>query len=412
MRLIVLLLLPALLSAQLEVGLSAYYPFELSLGDASGEPTNLGSPEGAVDYECGVIGSSILLTGPDDFVRIPGGASNNVNRVFNDDDFSVSLYFKPLSETGGEQFLMAKRDTACGSDAPDFFVQYNPGTRQLTAEIRGASGLRSELVYTLDNLSCWQHLVIVREDVQFRLYINGLLVSDTDAPQRLNIDNPGDLLIGAGACPAPGVTSFSGLIDELRVYNRSLLTSEVQQLYLFPDRILTPDQTRFLGQGVEVQVNSNCGTTFSWTPPDPVASPDEAEPTITPVTAGRRKFQVRIQDGLTSCIASDTLILQVIDPEGLDCGTVFLPKAFTPNGIGPVQNETFGIANPFAVGELVSFEIYDRYGEQVFRTDDQFGRWDGTFRGQAVNAGVMLWRVVYRCEEEEIVRSGSVTVLR
>ena len=104
--------------------------------------------------------------------------------------------------------------------------------------------------------------------------------------------------------------------------------------------------------------------------------------------------------------------VQVIDPNTLDCSEVFLPKAFTPNGIGPSVNETFGISNPFAIPELVSFEIRNRWGGKMFATADVFGRWDGTFDGEDVNPGVYLWRIIFRCEGQEIEATGSVTVLR
>ena len=136
------------------------------------------------------------------------------------------------------------------------------------------------------------------------------------------------------------------------------------------------------------------------------------EPTITPAVAGTQAYTVRIQDAESTCIAQDSIVLQVVDPDELDCSQIFLPEAFTPNGIGPAANETFGISNPFALPELLSFEIYDRYGAQMFQTTDAFGRWDGTFKGQAVEPGLAVWRVVYRCEGVEEVLSGSVMVLR
>ena len=411
MRLLLILLLFSLtVSAQTDLGQSAYYPFESNLGDATGEPTNLGSPEGAVDYDCGVLSEALLLSGPDDYVRIPGGATNNVNREFDDEDFSVSFYFKAL-DSDGQQYLLAKRDTNCAVQ-PAFFIRYDIAPRTITAQLTGANGEVLALNHTLTNLGCWQHLVLVRDNTRLRLFINGEEVATATSPQRVNVDNTGDLLVGASACEDSTASTFSGLIDELRIYGRPLLTEEVQQLYLFPDRVLTPLTNLFLGQSITVDLNSNCGTSFAWTPPGPVVSPDQAEPTITPTVAGRRVFRVRIGDDISSCVARDSLVLQVIDPEDLDCNSLFVPKAFTPNGIGPVANETFGISNPFAIGELITFEVYDRYGGQVFRTADRFARWDGTFDGQPVNPGVMLWRAVYRCGEEELVRSGSVTILR
>ncbi|MBB4079457.1 gliding motility-associated-like protein [Lewinella aquimaris] len=403
------LLLPLSVAAQTTLGLSAHYPFESNLGDASGESSNLGVPAGAVDFDCGVIGQALNLGGTEDFVRIPGGATNNVNREFDDEDFTLSLYFKSTG-SGGNQYLIAKRDTNC-ADQQYFFLRYAPAMRTLEATLRQGNEAAS-LTHVITNTSCWQHVVLVRENTRLRLYLNGDEVADVLTSNRINIDNAGDLLIGNAACPEAGSSPFAGLIDEIRIYGRALPPAEVRELYVFPDRILTPPTLLFLSESIDISLNSNCGTAFSWTPQAGVDAPTDAEPTITPVAAGRRVFRVRITDDVSSCVATDSIALQVIDPNSLDCNQLFLPKAFTPNGIGPVANETFGISNPFAVPDLITFEIYDRYGGQVFRTDDAFARWDGSFRGQPVNPGVMVWRVVYRCEDQELVRSGSVTILR
>ena len=268
------------------------------------------------------------------------------------------------------------------------------------------------LNHRITQQSCWQYVTLVREATNVRLYVNGNPVGESTTAVPLNVDNAGDLFIGASDCADQDGQGFTGLIDELKIYNRALARSEVSEGYVFPDRILTPPTQLFLGQSVTVDLNSNCGTGFSWSPVTGVVTPNQAEPTITPASAGRRVYRVSISDDQSSCIARDSLVLTVIDPDELDCAEVFIPKAFTPNGIGPEQNETFGIANPFAVPELLSFEIYDRHGALVFRTQDPFVGWDGDFRGQPVNPGVMLWRLVYTCEDQEVVRSGSVTILR
>ncbi|MCP9237088.1 LamG-like jellyroll fold domain-containing protein [Lewinella sp. JB7] len=403
------LLFPVAVAAQSTLGLSAYYPFESNLGDAGGEASNLGVPVGAVDFDCGVVDQALLLGGNEDFVRIPGGASNNVNREFDDEDFTLSLYFKSTA-TDGNRYLISKRDTSC-ADEQYFHVRYAPASRTVEATLRQGNE-SATLTHVITNASCWQHLALVRENNRLRLFLNGTEVADVLTSNRINIDNTGDLLIGASACSAPDGQPFAGLIDEVRIYGRALPPSEVQELYFAPDRILTPSTLLFLSESIDITLNSNCGTSFSWSPTAGVETPTEAEPTITPVVAGRQVYRVRIADEISSCVARDSIVLQVIDPDSLDCTQLFLPKAFTPNGIGPAANEDFGISNPFAVPELVSFEIYDRYGGQVFRTNDPFARWDGSFKGQPVNPGVMVWRVVYRCEDQEVVRSGSVTILR
>ncbi len=407
--LVIALLFPLANFAQTTLGLTANYLFESNLGDGSGDASNLGLAQGVIDYDCGVTGEALLLTRAGDFVRIPGGATNNVNREFDDEDFTVSLYFKPLDATG-TQYLISKRDTVCDNPA-QFSVRYRADTRTLTATL-AQEGAVTTLEHSITNSFCWQHLALVRDNTRLRLFVNGQPVGSATAADRINVDNPGDLLLGSSPCLSGDEQTFTGLLDEVRIYGRALSTEEVSALFSFPDRIVTTPAPLFLGQSIALTLNSNCGTDFRWTPTAGVDDPTSAEPTITPTSAGRKTYFVDIDAGQGSCRARDTLVLEVVDPASLDCRDVFVPKAFTPNGIGPEANETFGIANPFAVSELVTFEVYDRFGGQVFKTSSPLERWDGTFQGQAVNPGVMLWRVVYRCNDEELRQAGSVTILR
>ena len=404
-----LLLLTASLTAQTELGLRAYYTFDASLADATGNTANGGVESGIVEFGCGVQGQAVSLSSGNDFVRIPGGNSNNINSEFDGEDFTVSLYFKPVGASGN-QFLISKRDTACNNNQY-FFVRYAPTTRSVSVTLRQGNQ-EANLTYRIENSSCWQHLTVVRDELRVRLYINGEEVGETGTSSRVDVENNGDLLIGSVTCRSSAERAFAGLIDEVRIYDRALRDSEVAGLYLAPDRIVNTNRRLFLGESIDIELNSRCGTAYSWLPIDGVAFSNQPEPTITPVAAGQLTYTVTIDDAETGCVASDEITLQVIDPTTLDCNEVFLPKAFTPNGVGPAENETFGISNPFAVAELVSFEIYDRYGGQVFGSADAFARWDGTFQDQPVNPGVMLWRVVYRCDGQQLVQSGSVVVLR
>ncbi len=403
------LISPLPLLTQTNDALVAYYPFEGNLGDATGSSENLGLPEGAVDFDCGVSGEALLLSTPGDYMRIPGGATTNVNRIFADQDFTVSFYFKPIG-VNGNQYLLSKRSTDCASQQY-FSIRYAGGSRTLSAELREGN-VTINLEQAIDNGSCWQHVTVRRQDRELRLFINGESVAAEITPGRIDIDNEGDLLIGAGECRSPAEENFTGLIDELRFYGRALSQDDVAGLFGRPDQILTDDARIFLGESVAINLNSTCGTVFSWTPAAGVATPSEAEPTITPREDGRRIYRVEIGDAQSSCIASDSIEIVVIDPDNLNCDKVFFPKAFTPNGVGPEENETFGVSNPYSIRELVSLEVFDRYGGRVFSTSDAFERWDGSFRNQPVNAGVMLWRVVYVCEGQEIIRTGSVTILR
>ena len=393
----------------IDPNLIAYYPLDGNFADATGDSANGGIASGVPEFGCGVFGQAMALNGGNDFVRIPGGNSNNVNREFDSEDFTLSFYFKPVG-FNGTQYLVSKRDTNCNNQQ-FFSIRYLPGNRTISVLLR-QNNQQARIDYPIRNGDCWQHVVLLREGNRVRLYINAEEVGEAATSSRVDISNDGELLIGSTECRINGEIPFDGLIDELRIYRIALRLSAIRELYLGPDRILNDNTRLFLGESAEIDLNSNCGITYEWTPAADVDAPSDEDPVITPSSAGRQVYTVRITDAESNCISVDSIAFQVIDPSTLDCAQIFLPKAFTPNGVGPTANETFGISNPFAIPELISFEIYDRYGARMFQTTDAFEKWDGTFKGDRVLPGPAVWRVVYRCEGEELVVSGSVMVLR
>jgi gliding motility-associated-like protein len=69
------------------------------------------------------------------------------------------------------------------------------------------------------------------------------------------------------------------------------------------------------------------------------------------------------------------------------CGDVYVPNAFSPNGDG--QNDILYVyGSCFA---FMQFEVYNRWGEQVFITANPANGWDGTWRGKACEPGVFTY---------------------
>jgi gliding motility-associated-like protein len=81
------------------------------------------------------------------------------------------------------------------------------------------------------------------------------------------------------------------------------------------------------------------------------------------------------------CKASDTVLVIV------DCVTFYMPNTFTPNHDG--NNEEF---KPVGKGfENYELSIFDRWGVEIFVTDDLEKGWDGTNKNQVVPDGVYFW---------------------
>ena len=105
------------------------------------------------------------------------------------------------------------------------------------------------------------------------------------------------------------------------------------------------------------------------------------------------------------CIASDTVFVSVLFRDSVK---ITVPDAFSPNADGfndvlrVVTNvdKDMNYSNGFNGdgGAIVSmnFEIYNRYGQMVFRTTNPQESWDGTFKGKALNVGTFVYKLEYR----------------
>jgi gliding motility-associated-like protein len=152
-----------------------------------------------------------------------------------------------------------------------------------------------------------------------------------------------------------------------------------------------------------------CATTFDWRPTNWVSNPTAKEPVITPTAAGNFTYYVTLKDASTPCVAEDSFRLVVIDPNALNCVEAFIPKAFTPNGDG--LNDLFGISNHRIITSLVSFEIWDRWGNKMFSAGNVKDQWDGTFNGQPVASGAYRVLIVHECKGDIIKKAATVMVM-
>lgn len=74
-----------------------------------------------------------------------------------------------------------------------------------------------------------------------------------------------------------------------------------------------------------------------------------------------------------------------------DC-ELFIPSAFTPNNDG--LNDKFGVASGLSV-RTFSMQIFNKWGQLVFATNNVSGKWDGTYKGKAVPNGAYIYMLSY-----------------
>ncbi len=158
------------------------------------------------------------------------------------------------------------------------------------------------------------------------------------------------------------------------------------------------------GTVVQLQATPTSGVTYSWTPTDLVSEATIANPTAT--VQATTTFFVTVSDGI--CTRSDSVKVLVYD---LRCEEpdIFVPNTFTPNGDG--VNDTLYVRGRQI--ERLEFQVFDRWGERVFRTEDRSKGWDGRFGGKQVDPAVFVYHLTAWCVDgQRYFTKGNVTVVR
>lgn len=129
-------------------------------------------------------------------------------------------------------------------------------------------------------------------------------------------------------------------------------------------------------------------------------------------------------------MGTSTYIITIVDEDGciaMDTITVFVEIVrpyFAPNVIstnGDVLNDRFIIFGGPGLQAIIRLEVYDRWGELVYREENfppgkdglnlGYG-WDGTFHGKLLNPGVFAFKAELEYLDNEVITvAGSITIL-
>ena len=159
---------------------------------------------------------------------------------------------------------------------------------------------------------------------------------------------------------------------------------------LGPDRLLCQGQSIQLSSGLK----DTLGVSFLW-------SNNSIDTSIKINSPGIYSLQLR-----NSC---GTAVDSIKISEGV-C-KVYIPNAFTPNGDGlnDIFRARFG-------DNITSFrmEIYNRWGEKVFETNDINKGWDGYYKGQLQPEGNFAWIIKYNTFDnpQQQILKGTVLLIR
>jgi gliding motility-associated-like protein len=96
-------------------------------------------------------------------------------------------------------------------------------------------------------------------------------------------------------------------------------------------------------------------------------------------------------------------------------GIFYIPNVFSPNSDG--INDLFQVFTGEGVQvEQFQLNVFDRWGNMLYSSEDYTAGWDGDYRSKAMNPGVYVWHlkaVVFRCGQlVGFEDKGDVTIVR
>ncbi|MBW7952875.1 MAG: gliding motility-associated C-terminal domain-containing protein, partial [Chitinophagaceae bacterium] len=123
---------------------------------------------------------------------------------------------------------------------------------------------------------------------------------------------------------------------------------------------------------------------------------------FTVTTTGTYYVKVTDKDG---CNKSDTIKIVV------DCSDVYFPTAFTPNNDG--LNDTFGAIGNISAITIYTLNVYDRWGQLIFSSNNPFVKWNGKQNGIDSDLGSYVWTATYSINNKPVItKKGNVILLR
>ena len=204
-------------------GLVAFYPFNGNANDASGNGNN-GSVNGAtlVQDRHSNAGSAYSFNGINNYISFANVPTSQV------DNWTISAWMKLASLSQLSDAVSMGYDDGYSGNGYSMSVSTGTGGaypgNQLFVTFGGLGWANSG--YSFASTSQWYHVVMLRSSGVTSFYVNSVQASNTSSTTPVT---PTSFRIGS----ENGIRFFNGAIDDVRIYNRALSSTEVSALYAF-----------------------------------------------------------------------------------------------------------------------------------------------------------------------------------
>lgn len=174
--------------------------------------------------------------------------------------------------------------------------------------------------------------------------------------------------------------------------------------------VLPNDTTLFLSESLAINpiIQSSLPLTYEWSPETYLSCSDCPNPITTPLES--TEYTLILRD------TNDCTITERFNININERSRVYIPNAFSPNEDG--RNDLFTLFVGPEVERVLSFQVYNRWGGQVYIQEDFLPSgfdtgWDGTFKGERSASGVYAYFAeVLLINGEKVLLEGTVHLVR
>jgi len=177
-------------------------------------------------------------------------------------------------------------------------------------------------------------------------------------------------------------------------------TTEILNIKVYPNPQISISAVDTLCSDQEVKLNAGTGfASYKW-------QDGSTEPQMVATAEGI--YWVIVTD-YNNCQATDSVLLQPCEL------LLWMPNVFTPNGDG--LNDEFMAKYRNDVEITFQMQIFNKWGEQIFSTNDINIGWDGTYKGVLCTEDLYTWRISFSASGnytflQKSPQSGNVMLLK
>lgn len=165
----------------------------------------------------------------------------------------------------------------------------------------------------------------------------------------------------------------------------------------------TPDSTIIVGESIQFDVASDAIKSYLWEPNYNISCTTCSTPIVQPLTD--TTYKITVQDTANCFIKTYSTHITIEHKYSVD-----VPTAFTPNGDG-INDQVF--VKGWGIKELITFRIFNRFGEMIFETKDINQGWNGEGNGTLQSNDTFQFIVKVRAYNDQIItKTGTIKILK